>query len=426
MKRFFASMEKETLILIRDKAGLAILFLMPMFLIFVMTLIQDSTFKELDETQINILYLDLDGDSLGTGIENGLRSSGFFNVTTVGEDTGLNKENMNRRVAEGKFQIGILVESGATEAIRDKARSVIQNAFFGDQAEDLEKHGLMEPGKIVVYFDPVIKNSYKQTVMSALQNFTFNVEAKINFEYFADEVTQQLDTENKLKFDPEGGVIIEELYASTKFTEIVPNSVQHNVPAWTVFAMFFIIIPLTGNIIKERDSGSALRLRLIPGSYLVSMLAKAGLYVVVCLIQFVLMMVVGMYILPMFGTPALDPGGHRTALIVLAFAVALAATGYGIMLGTIATTHDQAASFGAVSVIILAALGGVWVPVFIMPGIMQTISTFSPLNWGLEGFYTIFLRGGGFPEIMKHLMLLIGFFILTVGVAFQYRRIRRI
>jgi ABC-2 type transport system permease protein len=259
-----------------------------------------------------------------------------------------------------------------------------------------------------------------------LQNFTFNVEAKINFEYFADEVTQQLDTENKLKFDPEGGVIIEELYASTKFTEIVPNSVQHNVPAWTVFAMFFIIIPLTGNIIKERDSGSALRLRLIPGSYLVSMLAKAGLYVVVCLIQFVLMMVVGMYILPMFGTPALDPGGHRTALIVLAFAVALAATGYGIMLGTIATTHDQAASFGAVSVIILAALGGVWVPVFIMPGIMQTISTFSPLNWGLEGFYTIFLRGGGFPEIMKHLMLLIGFFILTVGVAFQYRRIRRI
>ena len=111
MKRFFASMEKETLILIRDKAGLAILFLMPMFLIFVMTLIQDSTFKELDETQINILYLDLDGDSLGTGIENGLRSSGFFNVTTVGEDTGLNKENMNRRVAEGKFQIGILVES---------------------------------------------------------------------------------------------------------------------------------------------------------------------------------------------------------------------------------------------------------------------------------------------------------------------------
>ena len=41
-----------------------------------------------------------------------------------------------------------------------------------------------------------------------------------------------------------------------------------------MFAMFFIIIPLTGNIIKERQSGSILRLKLIPGSYLISMTAK--------------------------------------------------------------------------------------------------------------------------------------------------------
>lgn len=426
MKRLIPSIQKEFLILIRDKAGLAILFLMPMFLIFVMTLIQDSTFRELDESQINILYLDLDGDSLGLGIEKGLRSSGFFAVTTKAENPELDTENINRLVAGGKYQIGIVVTAGATEAIRNKAGAVIRKAFFGDTGIEESGQETKEPGKIIVYFDPVIKNSYKQTVMIALQNFTFNVEAKINFEYFAEEVTTQLETENKLVFDAESGVKIEEKYAATKFTEIVPNSVQHNVPAWTVFAMFFIIIPLTGNIIRERDSGSILRLKLIPGSHLISMLAKAGLYILVCMIQFVLMLLVGMYILPMFGTPSLDLGSHKTALAILAFAIALAATGYGIMLGTIAGTHDQAASFGAVSVIILAALGGVWVPVFIMPEIMQTISSFSPLNWGLEGFYTIFLRGGGFRETGLQIGLLVAFFIFTVGIAYQYQKTKRI
>ncbi len=80
MLKIITSIYKEFLILIRDKAGLAILFLMPMFLIFVMTLIQDTTYKKLDETQLNVLFLDLDGDSLGIGIEKGLAASGFFAI----------------------------------------------------------------------------------------------------------------------------------------------------------------------------------------------------------------------------------------------------------------------------------------------------------------------------------------------------------
>lgn len=426
MGRLITSIHKEFLILIRDKAGLAILFLMPVFLIFVMTLIQDNTFKELDETQINILFLDLDGDSLGAGIEQGLKSSGFFAVTTKMENAELNQESINRLVVEGKYQIGIVVTTGATETIRNKAKSVIEQAFSDEDISSESKHGLKEPGKIIVYFDPVIKNSYKQTVMMALQNFTHIVQAKINFEYFAKEISNQLSTENKLKFNSEGGVAIEEQYATGKLTETFPNSVQHNVPAWAVFAMFFIIIPLTGNIIKERDSGSILRLKLIPGSYLVSMVAKVSLYIIVCLIQFALMLFVGMYILPLFGTPVLVLGSHKIALFCMALAVALAATGYGVMLGTIAGTHDQAASFGAVSVIILAALGGIWVPVFIMPGIMQTISLFSPLNWGLEGFYDLFLRGGGFMDILLQIGLLVAFSIVMILIAYQYQRIKRI
>ncbi len=426
MLKIITSIYKEFLILIRDKAGLAILFLMPMFLIFVMTLIQDTTYKKLDETQLNVLFLDLDGDSLGIGIEKGLAASGFFAIKNSVNNEPLSHETVNRLVSEGKYQIGIVIMPGATESIRNKAKSMIDEAFVPGNSGNETRHGMKEQGRIIVYFDPVIKNSFKQSILMALQNFTFGVESKISFELFAEELANQFSTENKMKFDPQGGVEIEERYAATKFTETLPNSVQHNVPAWAIFAMFFIIIPLTGNIIKERDSGSILRLKLIPGSYLVSMTAKILVYIMVCLVQFGLMLIVGKYILPLFGTPILALGEQKLALLFMAIVVSLAATGYGVMIGTLATTHDQAASFGSVSVIILAALGGIWVPVFIMPQIMQKISILSPLNWALDGFYTIFLRGGGFSEIIVQSLLLLAFFAITLFVAYQVQRMRKV
>jgi ABC-2 type transport system permease protein len=426
MLKIITSIYKEILILIRDKAGLAILFLMPMFLIFVMTLIQDTTYKKLDETQLNVLFLDLDGDSLGIGIEKGLSASGFFAIKNLVNNEPLMQETVNQLVSEGKYQIGIVIMPGATESIRNKAKAMIDEAFVPENSGNETRHGMKEQGRIVVYFDPVIKNSFKHSVLMALQNFTFGVESKISFELFADELANQFSTENKMKFHPEGGVEIEELYAATKFTETLPNSVQHNVPAWAIFAMFFIIIPLTGNIIKERDSGSVLRLKLIPGSYLVSMTAKIMVYIMVCLIQFGLMLTVGKNILPLFGTPVLVLGTHKLALLFMAISVSLAATGYGVMIGTLATTHDQAASFGSVSVIILAALGGIWVPVFIMPLIMQKISVLSPLNWALDGFYTLFLRGGGFKDIWMQTGLLFAFFAVTLFIAYQVQRMRRV
>ena len=123
MLRIVTSIYKEFLILVRDKAGLAILFLMPMFLIFVMTLIQDSTYKKLDDTQINVLFLDFDNDSLGYGIEKGLNGFRvFFGYQTVVNNEPLTRKLINQLVSEGKYQIGIVIMPGATQSIRKKRR----------------------------------------------------------------------------------------------------------------------------------------------------------------------------------------------------------------------------------------------------------------------------------------------------------------
>lgn len=423
MHKLGTSIVKELLILSRDLAGLAIIFIMPMILIFVMALIQDSTFRKMDETKLAVLFIDEDQDSVGIAIEQGLIQSDMIILEKEYEGQALNREMMVQLVTDGEYQIGIIVPQGSTEKLNEKAIYLVEKAFEDEEYPIIELN--IDPATVILYFDPVIKQSFRETVRMALSKLTYGIEAKMVFDLFAAKVSELLDTDTELAYDPSGIIQLEERDATNKKTEIIPNSVQHNVPAWAVFAMFFILIPLTGNIIKERNSGSMLRIRLMPGSYFVTMLAKIIVYMLISVIQFILMLMVGIFILPLFGLPLLNLGDHLFALLVMVIATGLAATGYGLALGSIANTHEQAASFGSVSVIILAALGGIWVPVFMMPPLMQKLAVISPLNWGLEGFYAIFLRGSGLLDILPWAVLLIGFCILCMAVAFYFLRLKK-
>src|SRR3989344_8714661 len=129
MIKLYAAIKKEALILLRDRVGLAVLFLMPMILIFVMTLIQDSAFKSLNERGIPIIFVDNDKDSLGLSIEQGLRNSGMctFNNTIDGKPA--TAEMIEKAVSDGKFLVGIVVPKGATEAIRNNVKILVQQTL---------------------------------------------------------------------------------------------------------------------------------------------------------------------------------------------------------------------------------------------------------------------------------------------------------
>ncbi len=136
------------------------------------------------------------------------------------------------------------------------------------------------------------------------------------------------------------------------------------------------------------------------------------------------MILAGIYILPLFQVPMLVIGNQFFPLALMAFATSLAALGYGLMIGTLSTTHQQAAGFGSVSIIILAALGGIWVPIYLMPGIMRHIAIYSPFNWAISGFYSVFLRGGSFINILPEFFKLVAFFLGTVLITFVYRKFK--
>jgi ABC-2 type transport system permease protein len=421
--KVLATIIKEFLLVIRDPAGMAMLFLMPLALVIVMSLIQDAPFRDYQEIKLDVLFVDSDADSLGRKIE-----QAFHVVPNVHLQSHPDSVSAKMKVAVGDFKAAIILPAGASASLRKKTSQLIGQvvANLGLSRQPIDSANLPAIS-VQLLFDPAIKVNYKQALSTMLEKIIANVQQ----EWMLDELQNQLGHHethsDKKKIDFSKLMTVTQQYASEKKNDILLlSSVQHNVPAWTMFAMFFILFPLAGNFIKEREEGSMLRLRLISGSQLPAIVGKFAFYFCVCLFQFVLMIAVGIYLMPLIGLSQLSLGNNWVGMMLTACAVAMAATGYGLLIAVYFKTPQQALSFGSISVVILAALGGVWVPVYVMPEALQHISRFSPLNWGLESFNNLFLRGSSTMTILPDILKLVFFASATLVASVLIHKSRTI
>lgn len=426
LDKAFASFVKEFLLLIRDRGGLAMLFLMPVALIIIMSLIQDAPFRDYQEAQIPLVLVNDDRGEIGQVIEKGLKDSRIFSITKIINDLRATEEDAVKSVSAGKYKLAVIIPPGVSETVQGNSEAMVKGtlADMGLTDDSMENRS-MDSALIKIFFDPAAKHSLKTAVKGSLEKYASKLETK----YILQSLNRQLNevSDNNVKLSlPEGFIRIREINSGHPEREMLfSNSVQHNVPAWTIFAMFFIVIPLASNIIKERESGVVARLKTLPGSFSVQISGKFAVYFLICFAQLIFMLAVGIFILPLMGLPKLQLGSGIMALAIISVCIAFAAIGYGLLVGTLFNTHQQAAVFGSISVVIMAALGGIWVPSYVMPEMMRKIGKLSPMNWGLEAFNDLFLRGGGIHEIIFESLLLLAFFLLAGFIAFIYNRFTR-
>jgi len=208
--------------------------------------------------------------------------------------------------------------------------------------------------------------------------------------------------------------LIETRYVSKgKLKFKIPTSVQQSVPAWLVFSMFFVVIPLSNTFIAEKNYGTLMRLQSMNISTGFLLAGKLLPFFIVNLIQVVLMILVGVFLVPLLGGDALTMGDSYSGLLLITTAVSFCSISFALLVASvlhICRFLKWATTIGGVFNIILGALGGIMIPKFVMPDFMQTLSVLSPMSWGLEGFLDIFLRNGNVLDVMKEslLLLLIG------------------
>ncbi|HBT82840.1 MAG TPA: ABC transporter permease [Desulfuromonas sp.] len=433
MGKLFGVIHKELLQLSRDRAGLLVLFVMPAALVLIMSLVQNSVLKATGEAAIDVLWVDEDGSPFAREVADQLATSGAIELIRELDGAPLTASTARAAVAAGDYQFAVVLPAGMGQQLLARAHQQAREALGSKEREVPVTVPLP-----LLLVDPAVQTTFHAAVANALQRVLLGLEIRQRtqvFEAVLPGALQQAISKAagpffalgggtvptiKVTLSGEATLNLQQEVAVAGRSLLKPNAVQHNVPAWTLFAMFFIVVPLSGMVIRERQNGTLQRLMAMPVSPLTVLGGRVVAYLGVGLLQFFFMLAVGFWILPLFGTPALVVGGQWPALLVVAVAATLAATSYGLLLGTVASTYEQASMFGAVSVVIAAAMGGIMMPLYVMPRLMQQASILSPLNWGLEAFQTLLVRSGTLADIAPQVVALLTLFAANMLAAWYF------
>ncbi len=160
------------------------------------------------------------------------------------------------------------------------------------------------------------------------------------------------------------------------------------------FAMMFLMYTVAyggRSVLAERTDGTLPRLMSTPTSAAQVLGGKVfGIFLTGAAQVGVLVLATSV----MFGLRWGDP----LAVAVLVLAVAAAATGWGLLLASLARSPAQVGSLGAAMMILFGILGGSFFPTGGMPGWLAAVGKITPNAWGLDGF-TRLARGGDLGAI---------------------------
>lgn len=414
MFKLLASIKKELLLLSRDKVGLALMFVMPIVLAILIAAIQNNTFKLVNENRIDLVLLNKDSAKTSGQFVHALYRSGMFQIHEL-----KNAKDFFSEMEQTDALAGILIPVGFSASINKRSEKFSNGilADLGLNKDTLNKDGTSEDSLLISY-SPVLQESFRQSIRASVLSCLQLVENKLLIEKLYNSVSEKKTSGNVEELIFKNESPMREITANRYGLKVLPNATQHNIPAWTIFAMFFIVISLGSNVVKEKLNGSFLRLRTLPSSYLLSLFSKQVTYLAVALLQVVVIFTIGIFLFPKMGLPKLNLPSDLFALLFVSLICGWCAVSYAIAVGVFANTQEQANGFGAVSIVILAALGGLLVPSFVMPKSLSLVMKLSPLHWCLESYYGLFLEQGKLKDITANILPLLAIILLLQLIAF--------
>ncbi len=469
---------KEIKLLVRDPGGLIMLFVLPVSFIFVLSLALQGTFLTANKKEkLDILVINKDRGAIGNKIIEGLGKTDYFKLIEEINNEKLTLDNAKKLLEKGKYKIIISIPEDASEAVDFKKDTKIDVFVDPVLSNDFATH-----------ITNSIQNFIYISILRNITNISNNVFNEIKIQrkeeigkqiiqtkYKREEIEEQLNEFRNSKIDEDIKLIIEDLYkdnikelndkinelnkqlktsdnksisdGNLEYTKLLkekigltvnliyytlaketnefPNSVQQNVPGWTIFALFWIVQIITLNIMIEIQSGVFKRILVSPITSFQYIIGKALPYFIINLIQAVLMFGIGVFILPLFGCPPLVIK-NIFGMLLITFGISLTAISLSFLLSSITKTVSLTASLSGAMLILMTVFGGIMVPKFIMPKFMQNISFFVPHGWALDGYQKILVKDYNVIQILPNFFALLIFsLIFTIIALFYFSKLLR-
>jgi len=160
----------------------------------------------------------------------------------------------------------------------------------------------------------------------------------------------------------------------------------HVVAGTSVMMLLFSVAGIGGSLIDEKQEGMLKKLLCSPMPPNYILIGKMIFANIISIAQLLIMFI---YAWLVFGLEIMD---HLPSLMLMIVVIAYACSGFGIVLASFAKSRQQVQGFSTIIVMVMSAIGGSMIPIFIMPEIMQKIAVVSVNYWGIQGIYDIFLE----------------------------------
>ena len=151
------------------------------------------------------------------------------------------------------------------------------------------------------------------------------------------------------------------------------------------------------NVVGEKEAGTIEQINVTPVGKFTFIAAKLIPY---WLIGFVVLTICFVLAWVLYG---ILPAGHFLTIYGMALFFLPVVSGFGLVISNHSTTLQQAMFVMWFFMLILILMSGLFTPIHSMPEWAQWITCINPLRYFVEMMRTIYLRGGGFAELLPQL-----------------------
>ena len=193
---------------------------------------------------------------------------------------------------------------------------------------------------------------------------------------------------------------------------------HQNYKLYMIPALFAIVMMLmtgflpTLNIVGEKEAGTIEQMNVTPVSKWSFILAKLIPYWLIALF------VITVCLLLAWLVYGLTPAGPVWLIYVLAMLLALFFSSFGLIISNYSDTMQQAMFVMWFFVVSIMLLSGLFTPTRSMPDWAYLTTYINPMHYFIDAIRTVFIRGGGFQNVVHQIiaLLAIGAFMATWAV----------
>ena len=382
-------------------------FLLPIVLIALFSLVYGGISVGVENIPRKVIFCDMDSTTMSRALQTELQNSKGLDLVLQAKEAG------KKLILDGEVSSMLLVNKGFADSLSLGASAPVE--FFYDESKDMEM-GLVKGALMSVLMPFMGEQGGKGQIHRFIdEKYAYDLPAEIIQEIHADIDSQYSSGEAA------NGMNTSIKTTALSVSEALPWGLIQAFAGTSVMMLLFSIVAMGASIIKEQENGTLKRLMYSPIKPWHIMVSKLLSGFIFALLQ---MTVLLLFVYLVFG---LDIFQNFFALILLVASTSFAVSGFGILIAAVSKSQKQVESLSLIIVLVMSALGGSMIPLFIFPEFLKTVALFTLNYWAIDGFYDVLGRDVGFLNQLVNMGVLILFGLVSslMAIAVFTKRLQK-